>query len=127
MEDVIPAMLDAADSVAMSRDDRAVARHMRQLWEQGAGVDPAEIRDEMESLLDAYTPPFTYFGSIDGDGACIGVWVDSDAIESAVSSGDIWREGRGEPDPLYEWRLVVSDHGNMTLFTRRGACLWSVV
>ena len=67
-----------------------------------------------------YTPSFTYYGSLEGDGACFGVWIDHDALEEAIHDEEVSREPtrRG-------YYLEVSDHGNMTLHYN-GREVWSV-
>jgi hypothetical protein len=78
----------------------------------------------LEALEDA-APPFMHFGPFEGDGACIGWWVDSfhDIKESGmyVTTVDLARED------LPEFILTVNDHGNMTLYRVNLEEIWSVV
>jgi len=75
-EDVIPALLDTADTVNMSREDRNRVRSLAADWRAHTNdnIDPAEIWSDLLDVLDSYAPPRHYVGSLEGDCAEIGVW-----------------------------------------------------
>lgn len=131
-DDVIPALLDACDTVRMTRDDREQARDLRKEWDHWQGSEDdrpewghessGEIWEALLDLLGNYAPPYCFVGASEGDGADIGVWVCCDVH----SRDEVW--DTREPEPEYwEHRLVVTDHGNMTLYDRRGREVWSCV
>ncbi len=129
-EDVIPELLSLADTVRMSRDDRRRVHVLSdEFYQTPTDDDHGEIWEELQDLLDSYAPPFCYVGSLEGDGACIGVWISFEAVEQARQDGEVWQDpddGSSMPAEAVH-RLVVSDHGNMSLYTRSGRELWGVV
>ena len=132
-EDVVPELFSLADEVRMSRADRYRVRTLRAEWDKmdreewAAGTD-SDIWSDVSDILESYAPPFCYVGSIEGDGADIGVWLSQDSLDMAVADGEVWREVDGEKMPASaSYRLSVSDHGNCTLYTRRGRKVWGIV
>lgn len=85
--------------------------------------DKQDIAEELvcEDLPDAlslFAPSYAYFGSHEGDGACIGWWAN---IEDAKESCEfVSSKSQDYPDDDFrgEW-LHVNDHGNCTLYVRR--------
>lgn len=138
-EDLIPAYLSALEDVRLSREDRiqaaTIARDSeRDGYYDGEGEnDPDEDTNALADILDAHCPPYTYFGSLEGDGACFGVWVAQESLDEDVREGVVWKTDGSEPASvgavakLWRYRLVVSDHGNMSLYYRNGREVWSVV
>ena len=77
--------------------------------------DTGEIVSELEDALQEIAPPYCYFGTLDGDGACFGFFItclgmggDTDDLPKLDDLTDITREHWGEDV------LVVNDHGNVT-------------
>jgi len=105
----------------------------------------ADIQIELTDILENYTPPFSYLGSLEGDGACLGVWPDAEVLtgDGNVNGEDVPRLPAGTypavssvapRSALPRFFLAVSDHGNATLYRRRDAGrswrwveVWSVV
>jgi hypothetical protein len=95
--------------------------------------EAAELVNELIDALQEYAPPFVYFGTLEGDGADFGFWVDRDAIEEAL------REAKYDDDDDdgytyledYGLWLHVNDHGNVTLLTNVDGAprevIWAVV
>lgn len=89
--------------------------------------------DWLFGLLDAYAPPFSYFGAHVGDGCDYGFWLSEDSVMDAIHDGDILKLDAGDEWPTElpagcYYVLEVTDHGNMTLFdasNRRE--IWGVV
>lgn len=126
MEDLIPEVLYLAGTVRMSREDRNKVRKLAaefhaapEDWE-----DAPECYAELCDVVEAYAPPFAYLGSLDGDGACIGVWLGD--MQDIRDSEDVWEDSQPEPAE-WTYRLSISDHGNCTLYDRRGREIWGVV
>lgn len=146
-EDLIPAFLDCVEGIRLSREDRAAAKKLRVEYEacQGDGETSCEVLghegmcseaadvivNDLFDLLDRYAAPYCYFGSIEGDGADYGFWPAHDAIQEAVREGEEISSGRnGDSEHWIDegwYRLVVNDHGNMTLLYRNGREVWSIV
>lgn len=92
-----------------------------------------ELLSELFDALEAYAPPFCYFGAHEGDGADYGFWLSQDSLQDAIADGevlqvDLAREDRPEVlDDEVQYILEVSDHGNMELYTRDGQSVWGIV
>jgi len=68
--------------------------------------------------LGEYSPPFCIFGAHEGDGSDFGWWVCMDVVEEARSDGEL-PSGNKLPECgtcSAGQFLVVSDHGNATLY-----------
>lgn len=153
-EDLIPAFLSAAEDLRLSRADRATIREIRARESRSEDVEyysTDEADWDLESLFDLlgnYVPPFCYFGAHPGDGADYGVWVYEDFPDDAIREGEILSESSNGfkttyaigqyveesldaiPEDLRKgarYRLVISDHGNMTLYHRNGREVWGIV
>lgn len=76
-EDLIPALLDAAEGLRLSKADRARVKTIRQSFERcgdngddyNDSVGAQEDVDELFNILGEHCPPFCYFGAHEGDGA----------------------------------------------------------
>jgi hypothetical protein len=136
-EDLIPAFLDAAEGLRLTREERATVRNIRRESEQEGYYEGADTYrdasadvDTLSDILNAHCPDLTYFGPLEGDGACFGCWTDNDAIESMKHDGDIYQCAELSNDIRARYQLVVTDHGNETLYRRAGNRwieVWSVV
>lgn len=111
------------DRLRLSRDQRArFAKLVREAntWDGAEHSDPphdeigTEIVSELQNALDEIAPPYCYFGTAEGDGACFGFWPaidnhDGDCAPPRLAAGDeIDREHWGEDV------LLVNDHGNVS-------------
>ena len=131
--DLIPAFLSAAEGLRLSRADRQTINRIRKAseatdedsayWEEDADEDLSELFD----LLDRYCPDYCSFGAHPGDGADYGVWVCEELLSATRQGsydGDVYRVKSGGGLYLipaeYGHALVVSDHGNATLYRRAG-------
>lgn len=93
--------------------------------------------DELFEVLDEYAPPFCYFGAHPGDGADYGFWPSEEAFHDAIYDEEILvtEDYKSEiqfedvkfPLDRYDYCLHVSDHGNMTLYSKNGNEIWSTV
>jgi len=91
------------------------------------------LLEELFEALDEIAPPYCYFGTVDGDGANFGFWIDFDTINEDIASGDLLKVADlAEIPPAYSGEaLRVSDHGNAWLYTISASGvpieIWSVV
>lgn len=138
-EDLIPAFADELRRLA----PRRYAKLLRKAdeWHADAETDDAqevegEILSELQDALDSLAPPFCYFGSLEGDGADFGFWFSSDAFETARHDGEVLvrmseesirQAGRRARRDNAEYVADISDHGSVTIYSRGGRELVSVV
>jgi len=92
----------------------------------------AEAYEELCELAGNYLPAYAYFGSSEGDGACIGVWPDVDGAREDCLHGDMPVVNDGiAPGKYAGLALEINDHGNVTLWNvlRGGSMVevWGVV
>lgn len=86
--------------------------------EQVRGEEGMYLLEEMFDLLNEVAPAYGYFGAHPGDGADYGWWLsedfenDFDGLKVSDLS-EVPVSYRGEI-------LLVNDHGNMTLYVKRG-------
>lgn len=99
---------------------------------EGGEQDAAEIIDDMISTLNKFAPPFCYFGTHPGDGSDFGFWVSENWREEAEDNGcPVVSDGSELPEDFESglW-FQVSDHGNVTLFSRENGNdseVWGIV
>jgi hypothetical protein len=102
------------DSLRITDITRAM-RSKRYYETEGADSD-------LESLFDAlgaYAGPFMYFGAHCGDGGGYGFWPADDFETSVTDDGGIVVSDQNEiPADHVGYVAVVSDHGNVTLYSR---------
>ena len=104
--------IDAGDHMQLVFDARRAVYDIEKF--EG---DVSEIISELIDALDTFAPPCAYFGANEGDGADFGFWVqDIDDLEGVVKLDEL-------PDMI----AVVSDHGNVTLYTIEAWEAWSIV
>ena len=97
-----------------------------------------DARDDVDALIDALEarcPPFVYFGSLPGDGADFGFWVDTEPL------GDALQDGPADEPPTegWDWDLgeytlanhgvivQVFGHGDAIAMDMERNVLWSLV
>ena len=95
-----------------------------------------ELVEELQRVLEELAPPFTYFGTLEGDGADFGFWPDHDAVQEAVqeakANGDDDQSREAQADGYYfvpdsGLTIHVSDHGNIMVLDQQGNEIWSCV
>lgn len=135
--DLIGIFGEALDALCDPKDQRDHWRLVGEAKEVTQWGDVPTI-DEQQTLLsdlfdalNEYAPPFAYFGAHEGDGSDFGFWVSTDAIESAVSDGELLSVSdlSEVPDSWSGMVYHVNDHGNGTLYTprREWSEVWAVV
>lgn len=109
-EDLIPAFLDALESVA----PRQAAEMREEYADQIAQADPEFCWEVLVDALDAHAPPYTYFGSNPGDGSDMGVWISDETITDDLHYEDadkLQAMRRGERMPQGSQYVIVTDQG----------------
>ena len=133
-EDLIPAIVYALRNV------RGVSRRAGKLLTEFNKLDTDDpeslermsyILEGLYNLADSACPPFCYFSATEGDGSDIGCWPSFDSLEEATRYEDpeVWKDpddGSKVPRSA-KYRMVVSDHGNVSLYYRNGREVWGVV
>lgn len=143
-EDILPALLDALESV-----DEPRCNAIRSDWDYlllpiaEYGIEEmlgnndcmcdsaSSLIDTLYDALQDYTPPYAYCGAHQGDGSDIGVWIDEMLLQEDIHGGVVLSCGEDVPDfPLrseHAYAYVVNDHGNATLYDFNGMVVWEVV
>lgn len=110
------------------KEYRKIIREAEKIEREGS-FDSEEASFILEALmeaLEAFAPPYTYFGAHDGDGADYGFWPCLEGFEGLKVEGleDVPKGYSGEV-------CIVNDHGNVTVgtITKRGrfSPLWDCV
>lgn len=90
------------------------------LLKEAREIDPddenaSEVVENLVDALNEFAAPYSYFGSLPGDGADYGFWPDVDSLEMAVFDGEVTKvSDLSEADEPGEY-MMVNDHGNVTL------------
>jgi len=91
----------------------------RRLIREAYAIDPEsdeadDVLADLQEALNDFAPPYTYFGTLEGDGADFGFWPEpslgvQDALAPRLEAGEPTPEGfRGDC-------VLINDHGNMTV------------
>lgn len=105
---------------ALSAALDALAARNPQLRDQLRAIDELPYDDAVERLNDLL-PHGVYYGGHYGDPACVGIWVDWDAVE--WDSAPVISDPRDAGDA--DWALVVGPHGDpLGAVDAGGAWLW---
>ena len=127
-EDLRESYLRTLSDVSLSPEDTALVAEIAARTDND---DPDVASGDVEQLaeiIDAHRPAFTYFGALEGDGACIGVWPDMPSVWDAIRDGEIFAGPAPDAVPTdLSLRADVSDHGNMTLSERQDDGTWREV
>ncbi|KKK70705.1 hypothetical protein LCGC14_2921290 [marine sediment metagenome] len=87
-------------------------------WEEFASY---LINEDFTRRFNELSPPFCYFGSLEGDGADFGFWPDHVAIGELISDSDCIKDaGPLDQNRIYInieecLHIEVNDHGNVTI------------
>ena len=121
-------------------------------WYRDDGSDEREdeIPDLINELIDAineYRLPYTYFGTLEGDGADFGWWIDFDNLNESVRESESITQDLRSSDRLSDeeswiqecdcqendcigkhgFIVHVNDHGNVTILDHNRKDVWAVV
>lgn len=116
-----------SDDVKLCEEAEALA-YVEEVEEREWTADEVEQADEMVSelgdRLGALAPPYTYFGSHEGDGSDFGFWPSIEQLEEDARHDDDVVKVPSVPSYL----MQVSDHGNVTLYAvEKVSEVWSTV
>jgi hypothetical protein len=88
-----------------------------------------ELLDELEAEALQFCPDYTFFGNLEGDGACYGLWADVERAQEEVRDGEI-ADFEQVDDDYVGLALHINDHGNVSLLNIQPTQtheLWAVV
>jgi hypothetical protein len=138
-EDLIPTFLGELESQKpLSPSHRELVKTIRTAMEDEEYYESGDAEEDLDALFDAlgdYAPEYFYFGAHPGDGSDYGYWLMDEWEDRLVEDGGIKVNDLSEiPAQHYGLVALVSDHGNVTLYTGiLGATknelveLWSIV
>jgi hypothetical protein len=106
------------------------------LEDEGSKIDAylesEECAWDLETIsqaLEELAPPFTYFGTLEGDGSDFGFWPSTEAIEweqaDPYSDTHVGPEEPADPD-TYAW-LEINERGNLEYRERTQGGPWETV
>ena len=142
--DLAESMVYDLRKLRLSKEERKAVREAERAIEAYNGADEGEesaetlealdyaVNESLPNIMDAHCPPYCYYGNLEGDGACFGVWPSMEAIQNDMDEGEILILDDEEeiPRAYSGYAVDTNDHGNMTLFryTRgRRYEVWAVV
>jgi len=84
--DLVGALVKLLDPVSLSRRERSLvfyakrllAGHDEYVVDEGLDNDLTDVLGDLIEVADRYVPKGHYFGTLEGDGSCYGVWPCSD-------------------------------------------------
>lgn len=79
--------------------------------------------ENLRDMLEEFAPDYGYFGTAEGDGACIGFFPDWDALNEINHVSDTSELASMAGSEA----LHVNDHGNATLYARNESGEWSEI
>ena len=91
------------------------------------GVDAGDVPEDMDGLynaLDNICPPFVYFGTLEGDGADFGFWVDHANVLELMLDAEENEEGDAF---LTDDGLLAHDGHDITYMDMERNVIWSTV
>ena len=123
-EDLLPAFESALEALGGAIDTGDWNDPEQATWDMAA----------FESALNDRCPPFVYFGTLPGDGADFGFWVDMERIQETLTAATIGHTLTLPRTGEWEWTLeddgvivATNDHGNVTVMDLERNVLWAVV
>lgn len=81
------------------------------------------VNEALPDALQAFAPPYCYFGAHEGDGADFGYWPSMEAIRELPTYNDLSEV----PDDIGEDYAVVNDHGNVEVYSADGKSILGIV
>ena len=134
--DLLDALAYELSKVKLTRQERSkvnralsLVKKYDEYTDDSYDIKYAELYEELTYIADNHTAPYTYYGSTEGDGACIGVWIDREYIESDIHDDELISVD-DTPKGYTGLAIDYSDHGNMTLYmynNGRRREVWAIV
>jgi hypothetical protein len=127
-EDLLSAFAYELEWIGEDEDKALIAEAHAMLEADDFGQDEwqdeaAELVDDLTDALNERAPPYCYFGAHAGDGADFGFWPSWDSIDELPKFNDL----ADVPADIADDYVIVSDHGNVTLYSADGREIWGVV
>ena len=103
------------------------------LYDAALEIDPDSedagyLLQELTERLESAAPIYTYFGTLEGDGAHFGYWLDHEALREAIDESEPGEESGEYINNTDGVRISVSDHGNVEIYSlETGTSLMSIV
>lgn len=104
--------------------------------EDGEDIDPEKedlaselVNESFFNALEAFAPPYCYFGAHEGDGSDFGYWPSMDAINDLPCIADNSDEAIAAEQSA-DWSTdvrYVNDHGNVTVYGADGSVILELV
>jgi len=115
--DLIPAFAEELERLDIRGEYRDLIKDAKEVKNYDS-EDAQFILDDLFVALDSFSPPHTFFGAANTDGASFGFWPAIDAAGEAVHFGEILGvDDCGDiPDNYSGIVLYVNDHGNASLY-----------
>lgn len=120
--DLLDTLAYELSKVELTRQERSKVNKALQLvkkydeyTDDSYDIKYAEVYDELIYMADNHTMPYMYYGSTEGDSACIGVWVSFDSIDDDLRYGELLRIDN-VPKAYSGLAIAINDHGNTTLY-----------
>lgn len=104
--------------------------------EDGSDIDPEKeelaselVNEAFFNALEAFAPPYCYFGANEGDGSDFGYWPSMDAINDLPCIADNSPKAIAAEQSA-DWSTdirYVNDHGNVTVYGADGSVILELV
>lgn len=121
--DALERCIKAQPGIEYVGEHTTLVHEARDLIEYDSTDFKGEVIDDLFDALDEYSPPYCYFGSLEGDSACFGWWPDvKRVLEDLPRVSD-----PSEVEGMGEVCVYVNDHGNVTLYDEGGSIIWDCV
>ena len=111
-EHLIPSFISKLRNVRLSRTSRAKINKIKSNMKKEDYYDSEEAdwdMEELEHIMDEACPPYCYFGTLEGDGACFGVWPSIESAEDVPR----FEAGTELPKDFFGEFFSIDDHGNL--------------
>lgn len=116
-EDLIPAFIEELKHLDEEETYQELIREAENITDYDT-EDAQFILDNLFDALDIFSPPYTFFGAANTDGAAFGYWPALEEVRDAADYGEILKvDDLGDiPEGYSGTVLCVNDHGNASLY-----------
>ena len=134
LKDLIPVFIDTIHQLTLPGVPNASVDWTgadARLFDDGffTSDDADQTMVEFVEILNELCPPFIYFGTLEGDGADFGFWVDVEAIGESIrhETGSDESVSGDHVLPSENVIIQINDHGNATCYDMERNVIWSAV